>query len=106
MALPLCAAEIDESTGLVIAPGWETVKNNCEACHSLKLVTSQRADRRTWLDTIRWMQETQNLWSFTAETEILIIDYLAKNYAPDSKQRRASLPPHLMPVNPLSNEIK
>src|SRR5690606_27655526 len=68
LACLLCAAsaagaqEIDESTGLVRAPGWEQVRANCGGCHSFRLVTQQRADRQTWLDTIRWMQATQNLW--------------------------------------------
>ena len=52
---------VDEATGLIVAPGWEQVRAHCGGCHSHKLVTSQRADRQTWLDIIRWMQETQNV---------------------------------------------
>jgi len=101
----LCAAaeadlEIDRDSGLIIAPGWKTVRNNCVACHSLQLVIAQRADRQTWLDTIRWMQETQNLWQFEPETEAALLDYLARNYPPSAVRRRAPLPPHLMPENP------
>lgn len=89
--------ELDEATGLVIAPGWELVRAHCGGCHSHGLVTAQRADRHSWLDTIRWMQATQNLWQFDAETEHAILDYLAANYPPQPNRRRAPIPPTLMP---------
>ncbi|MDX1481621.1 MAG: hypothetical protein R3315_08100 [Woeseiaceae bacterium] len=89
--------EIDDATGLVVAPGWELVRAHCGGCHSHKLVTSQRGDRNTWLAMIRWMQETQNLWQFDPETEARILDYLAEQYAPSPDRRRAPIPPWLMP---------
>ncbi|MDZ7644959.1 MAG: hypothetical protein U5K76_12570 [Woeseiaceae bacterium] len=91
------AADIDEATGLVRAPGWELVRIHCGGCHSHRLVTSQRADRQTWLDIIRWMQATQNLWQFDAATESRILDYLAANYPPQPNRRRAPIPSSLMP---------
>lgn len=90
-------AEVDETTGLTVAPGWELVRIHCGGCHSHKLVTGQRADRQTWLDIIRWMQATQNLWQFDAQTEAGILDYLAQNYPPQPNRRRAPIPPSLMP---------
>jgi hypothetical protein len=78
----ILAAEIDQDSGLIIDEGWEIIKNTCGNCHSLSLVTSQRADRRSWLDTIRWMQANQNLQQFDIDTENAILDYLAKNYPP------------------------
>lgn len=91
------ADEIDERTGLKINPGWEQVRAHCGACHSYALVTSQRADRQTWVGMIRWMQETQNLWQFEPEVETQIIDYLAASYPPQPNRRRAPIPPQLMP---------
>lgn len=91
------AATVDEASGLVIAPGWELVRAHCGGCHSQALVTGQRADRQTWLDTIRWMQATQNLWQFDTATENGILDYLASNYPPQPNRRRAPIPPTLMP---------
>lgn len=91
------AEEIDEATGLVIAPGWEQVRAHCGGCHSHRLVTAQRADRQTWLDMIRWMQATQNLWQFEPATEQAVLDYLAANYPPQPNRRRAPIPPSLMP---------
>jgi hypothetical protein len=88
---------VDEATGLRVAPGWELVRAHCGGCHSHKLVTSQHADRQTWLDIIRWMQTTQNLWQFDAATENSILDYLAANYPPQPNRRRAPIPPTLMP---------
>ena len=91
------ANESDEVTGLKKNPGWEQVRNHCGACHSHALVTAQRADRNTWLDIIRWMQATQNLWQFQPEVETEILDYLAANYPPQENRRRAPIPPSLMP---------
>lgn len=93
----LQAVETDEASGLIKSPGWEQVRAHCGGCHSHALVTSQRADRQTWLDMIRWMQASQNLWQFEPATEAQILDYLANNYPPSPNRRRAPIPPSLMP---------
>lgn len=98
VAMPAGAQDVDATTGLKKAPGWELVRIHCGGCHSHKLVTGQRADRQTWLDIIRWMQATQNLWQFDAATEAGILDYLAANYPPQPNRRRAPIPPSLMPA--------
>ncbi len=98
LLVPLAGqAETDPATGLVMDTGWEIVRANCGGCHSHALVTAQRADRDNWLKIIRWMQETQNLWQFDAKTETELLDYLAKNYAPEPNRRRAPVPEHLRP---------
>ena len=97
MPMATLADDIDSPTGLKVAPGWLHVRTHCGTCHSHALVTSQRADRQTWLDMIRWMQATQNLWQFTPEVETEILDYLEVNYAPQPNRRRAPIPPSLMP---------
>jgi hypothetical protein len=94
------ADDMDETTGLLVRPGWELVRTHCGSCHSHKLVTAQRADRRAWLDMIRWMQATQNLWQFDAATENAILDYLANAYAPQASRRRAPIAKSLMPPRP------
>jgi hypothetical protein len=91
------AADIDAASGLIKNPGWEQVRAHCGGCHSHALVTGQRADRNTWLDIIRWMQKTQNLWQFQPQVETQILDYLAANYPPQPNRRRAPIPPSLMP---------
>jgi len=91
------ASDQDPATGLIRNPGWEHVRAHCGGCHSHALVTSQRADRQTWLDIIRWMQATQNLWQIQPEVETQILDYLAANYPPQPNRRRAPIPPSLMP---------
>ena len=91
------AVDTDEATGLIKNPGWEQVRAHCGGCHSHALVTSQRADRQTWLEIIRRMQETQNLWPLEPRTEAQILDYLAASYPPQRHGRRAPIPPSLMP---------
>lgn len=93
----LDADPIDQTSGLIMAPGWKVVKQNCTVCHSGKLVTAQRGNRVTWTSMIRWMQKTQGLWKMPSKTENTILDYLAKHYAPKAASRRANLPAHLMP---------
>ena len=102
LSLAAGAQEKDPNTGLVMAEGWETVRNNCTACHSAKLVTQNSGSRNHWQYLIRWMQETQGLWQFQAETEETILDYLAENYGPKEDARRPPIPRTLMPDNPYS----
>ena len=77
-------------TGLVAADGLMTVVNNCTNCHSAKLVTQNRMNTERWNATIKWMQETQNLWDLGGNQEI-IVNYLVTNYPPKSKGRRSVL---------------
>ncbi len=77
-------------TGLVEAEGLMTVVYNCTNCHSSKLVTQNRMNEEQWNTTIKWMQETQNLWDLGKNQEI-IVDYLVTNYPPQSKGRRLAL---------------
>ncbi len=82
--------KLDPASGLVIAPGFEQVRAQCTACHSGRLVAQNRADRDGWLQMIRWMQDTQNLWPL-GEAEPVILDYLEANYGPLPRGRRAPL---------------
>lgn len=77
-------------TGLVEAEGLMTVVNNCTNCHSAKLVTQNRMTADGWRSTIKWMQDSQNLWDL-GKNEELIINYLATYYAPERKGRRENL---------------
>ncbi len=77
-------------TGLVADDGYLLVRNNCSNCHSLDLVKNKRASLEGWLATIRWMQQTQGLWDL-GKNEKPILDYLAKNYAPEDTGRRRQL---------------
>ena len=103
---PVAAAEpaLDPVTGLKMTGDWETVRANCVACHSPKLITQQRGTEQQWLTMIRWMQKKQNLWQFDPVTESKIIAYLAENYPPSDAQRRPAIPPELMPPNPYLSE--
>lgn len=77
-------------TGLIEAEGLMTVVNNCTNCHSAQLITQNRMNEERWISTIRWMQETQNLWDLGKNEEI-IVNYLVTNYPVVSKGRRAPL---------------
>jgi hypothetical protein len=81
---------LDPATGLVADEGFLLVRNNCGSCHSYELIRNKRATREGWVSTIRWMQRTQGLWNL-GENEKPILDYLAKNYAPEDTGRRKQL---------------
>ena len=77
-------------TGFVEAPGMMETVQNCTNCHSAKLVIQNRMNKERWKSTIKWMQETQNLWDL-GKNEDIIIDYLVTNYPPQKKGRREVL---------------
>jgi len=78
------------STGFVDDVGLMTVVNNCTNCHSSKLVIQNRMNADRWNATIKWMQETQNLWEL-GDNQKVIVAYLVKNYPPIDKGRREGL---------------
>jgi hypothetical protein len=89
------ADEIDSSgihiaTGLMYGPGFSSVRRHCLACHSAQMITQNRATREGWQQSLRWMQQTQGLWDLGAD-EPVILDYLAKYYAPATQCRRVHL---------------
>ena len=77
-------------TGLIEAEGLMTVVNNCTSCHSSKLIIQNRMNTESWNATIKWMQETQNLWPLGKNQEV-IVNYLVTNYPPKAKGRRENL---------------
>jgi cytochrome c1 len=81
---------IHMKTGLKAGDGLDLVIQNCTGCHSSKLISQNRMNKTRWKSTIRWMQETQSLWDL-GENEEAILEYLATNYAPQKKGRRAPL---------------
>lgn len=91
--------EIDKETGLVIAPGFEHVKNNCTVCHTATLILMKGASKSAWKESITWMQKTQGLWDL-ADMEEPILNYLATNYPASTVSRRANIKATLLPPNP------
>ena len=88
---------------LIEAPGVNLVRAHCSSCHSERLITQNRGTRDDWERTIRWMQQTQNLWPIPEADERTILDYLATNYPPGRAARRPPLHVSLMP-RPHQNE--
>ncbi|MEM1218855.1 MAG: hypothetical protein AAGH79_08075 [Bacteroidota bacterium] len=77
-------------TGLIVAEGFDIVRGTCTACHSAKLITQNRATRSGWKQMIIWMRETQGLWDL-GDQEPIILNYLAKHYAPKETGRRPQI---------------
>ena len=80
----LAVGSVDPESKLVVDEGYLLIKQHCQACHNLELVTQNFFTREVWLEKIRWMQAEQNLWDL-GDNEPLILDYLAKYYNPEKK---------------------
>lgn len=77
-------------TGLHDDPSLQLVIASCTSCHSAKLITQNKATRAGWQSMITWMQKTQGLPDL-GTSEPVILDYLAKYYAPTEVGRRKNL---------------
>jgi cytochrome c len=72
--------------GLPPGEGRELVFYTCQACHSLAIVKQQGLSREFWDDTLTWMVEEQAMPELDEEDRTLVLDYLAANFGPDSRQ--------------------
>lgn len=81
---------IHAESGLIEDEGLQMVLIHCTGCHSPKLIAQNRSTKEGWLSMIRWMQANQGLWPL-GESEEIILNYLADNYAPQKKGRRDNL---------------
>jgi len=81
---------IHVQTGLKDGEGLMTVVANCTACHSAQIIIQNRMNKERWNATIRWMQETQNLWEL-GDNQTVIVNYLITNYPVIDKGRREKL---------------
>ncbi len=78
------------SSGLIVGENWELVKTHCTSCHSAQLITQNKATKEGWDHTIKWMQESQNLWDLGDDHEG-VVEYLATYYGPGDSGRRSQL---------------
>jgi mono/diheme cytochrome c family protein len=92
--------DTDSTTGLIIAEGWELVRENCVQCHSTAMVIQNAGSKATWRSRLGWMVETQGMAQLPAEVEDAILDYLANHYGQKNITRRPGLAADLMPPNP------
>ena len=77
-------------TGFYDDPNLQIIIANCTSCHSAKLITQNKATREGWKGMIKWMQATQGLPDL-GTSEPIILDYLAKYYAPSNTGRRKNI---------------
>ncbi|EAS45745.1 hypothetical protein [Photobacterium profundum] len=94
---------VDPESGLIMAPGWEVVNYQCNACHTSMIIPQNSGTKEVWRETIQWMVDTQGLWDLS-ETWDPVLDYLSTNYGEVKmdmeKFRRLPLDPTLLPPPP------
>ena len=81
---------IHVATGLAFDDNFQVVRSSCTSCHSAQLIIQNRSTREGWEEIIRWMQATQGLTDL-GDREPMILDYLAKHYAPKETGRRPNI---------------
>ena len=105
----LCAvpglAEENEGGGLQPGDGRDLVLETCTGCHSTAIILQNRMPRKSWDETITWMQEKQGLQELNSETRNGILDYLEKNQglsnSDDNKKLVRKIYQYDYPPNPL-----
>ncbi|QLE84544.1 cytochrome C [Shewanella sp. Scap07] len=110
-AVSVSAAEpqypIDPVSGLIMAPGWQVVNQQCNACHTSHIIPQNPGSRAVWKDTIDWMIDTQGLWDLS-ETWDPVLDYLSTYYNESGIDmrifRRKPLSESQMPPMPSTNK--
>lgn len=94
---------VDKTSGLIMAPGWEVVNGQCNACHTSLIVAQNSGTREQWRETIQWMVDTQGLWDLS-DTWDPVLDYLSTYYQDKgidmNKYRRKPIDSALMPPMP------
>ncbi|MGS0673666.1 cytochrome C [Shewanella sp. 0m-4] len=78
-AVPVKSYPVDPVSGLIMAPGWEMVDQQCNACHTTLIIPQNKGNREVWRDTIQWMIDTQGLWDLS-DTWDPVLDYLSTYY--------------------------
>ncbi|MFT7681296.1 MAG: hypothetical protein ACI935_000743 [Moritella dasanensis] len=70
---------VDQKSGLIMAPGWELVNKQCNACHTTLIIPQNRGNKEDWRATLEWMVDSQGLWDLS-DTWEPVLDYLSTNY--------------------------
>ena len=76
---PATTYPVDPKSGLIMAPGWQGVNQQCNACHSSQIVLQNRGNREFWRETLQWMIDTQGLWDLS-DTWEPTLQYLSTYY--------------------------
>ena len=79
------AGQEAEFDGLVAGPGAEETFYACGACHSIKLVSQQGLSRDSWIETLQWMVDEQEMVPLPPEEYDLVLTYLTTFYGPDRR---------------------
>jgi mono/diheme cytochrome c family protein len=72
----------EELGGLPAGPGQEETYYNCNACHSIRLVSQQRLSRERWDQILDEMVEKQGMPPLPDDERALVLGYLAEHLNP------------------------
>jgi hypothetical protein len=81
-------AVADDFTEMPDDVGRIEVFVECSRCHSMQIVNQQGLTRSAWEKLMVWMVKEQSMIAMEADTETLVVDYLAKHYSPEAQKAR------------------
>ncbi len=83
-AIPFLALSLAQAQDLPAGKGKDLLEKICADCHGLDIIASQRATKDGWAAIVDSMVGRGA--SGTKEELDTIVEYLAKNFAPDEKK--------------------
>jgi mono/diheme cytochrome c family protein len=95
-AIPFLALSLAQAQDLPAGKGKDLLEKICADCHGLDIIASQRATKDGWAAIVDSMVGRGA--SGTKEELDTIVEYLAKNFAPDEKKLKEV---RVAPIAPL-----
>lgn len=89
VAFSASAQEVSEDPAVFPdGPYRDEVFYFCTACHSSRLIRTQRMTRELWDDTLHWMTERHDMPPLAGEERQRFLDYLAHAFGPATPPAR------------------
>ncbi len=70
----------DDYWGLPRSEGYDLVDGYCTACHSIRIVMQQRADRARWDELLTWMVKKQGMPEINPADREQVLTYLSTEF--------------------------
>ena len=96
--IPFLALSLAQAQDLPDGKGKDLLQKICADCHGLDIIVSQRATKDGWASIVDSMVGRGA--SGTKDELDTIIDYLAKNFGPEDKDKKVNKEVRVAPIAP------
>ncbi len=90
LAIPFLAFSLAQAQDLPAGKGKEVLEKVCQECHGLDIIVSQHASKDEWASIVDSMVARGA--GGTKEELDTLVEYLAKNFGPEKKLDKVSVP--------------